>query len=70
MQGACGGTADQHHADSAEVSDDVGGEWQGRDVELTLLSVCHSLDRNDIGDEGCKALGAALQTNTTLTELQ
>jgi hypothetical protein len=38
-------------------------------VEPTFVSVFHSLDSNNIGDEGAKALAAALQTNTTLTEL-
>jgi hypothetical protein len=31
---------------------------------------CHSLTNNNIGDEGCKALAAALHTNTTLTYLE
>jgi hypothetical protein len=34
------------------------------------LCVCHSLRLNNIDDEGCKALAAALQTNTTLTYLE
>jgi hypothetical protein len=34
------------------------------------VSVSHSLVRNNISDEGCKALAAALQTNTALTELR
>jgi hypothetical protein len=29
-----------------------------------------SLDRNKFGDAGARALGAALQVNTTLTELR
>jgi hypothetical protein len=33
------------------------------------VCVCHSLRGNNIGDEGCKALAAALQINATLTEL-
>jgi hypothetical protein len=39
-------------------------------VEPTLVSVFHSLYNNNIGAEGAKALAAALQTNTTLTELR
>jgi hypothetical protein len=39
-------------------------------VEPTLVSVCHSLGKNNISDEGCKALAAALQNNTTLTYLE
>jgi hypothetical protein len=69
MQGACGGTADQHHADVAGVSDDVGASETGEKVEPTFVSVCHSLWYNNIDDEGCKALAAALQTNTTLAKL-
>jgi hypothetical protein len=38
-------------------------------VKPTFVSVCHSLQYNKIGVEGCKALAAALQTNTALTEL-
>jgi hypothetical protein len=33
------------------------------------VSVLHSLWNNNIGDEGAKALAAALQTNTTLATL-
>jgi hypothetical protein len=67
-QGAWGGTADQHHADNAVVSYDVGASGKG-EVEPTFVSVFHSLWDNDIGTEGCKALAAALQTNTALTTL-
>jgi hypothetical protein len=69
MQGACGGTADQHHIDRANVSYDVGASGKG-EVEPTFVSVCHSLYNNNIGAEGCKALEAALRTNTTLTYLE
>jgi hypothetical protein len=69
MQGACGGTADHNRADIPEVSDDVGANEKGREVEPTFVSVSHSLRDNGIGNEGAKALAAALQTNTTLTSL-
>jgi len=40
---------------------------------MTLLplacSLPHSLERNDVGAEGAKALGKALETNCTLREL-
>jgi hypothetical protein len=41
----------------------------GRARSGANICVCHSLWNNKIGDEGCKALAAALQTNTTLKEL-
>jgi hypothetical protein len=46
-----------------------GRKEEEQKVKPTFVSVCHSLSNNNIGDEGCKALAAALQTNTTLTEL-
>jgi hypothetical protein len=35
-----------------------------------IVSVCHSFGGNKLGAEGCKALAAALQTNTALTTLK
>jgi hypothetical protein len=41
-----------------------------REVPLPVLTFAHgSLDRNYIGDEGARDLGAALQVNTTLMTL-
>jgi hypothetical protein len=45
--------------------------WEQRGVPLPVLTFAHgSLDRNNIGDEGARDLGAALQVNTTLTKLK
>jgi hypothetical protein len=38
--------------------------------KLKFVSVFHSLRNDKISTEGCKVLVAALQTNTTLTELK
>ena len=45
----------------------VGG-WVFADALSHLFSLC-SLEKNNIGDDGARAVGDALKTNTTLTEL-
>jgi hypothetical protein len=70
MQGAGDGPADQHRADRVEVSDDVGRVGRDRREANIFVSVYHSLDGTNIGAKGCKALAAALQTNTALTKLK